>query len=100
MTSTPRAAAPQTTCITKPGNAIQRTGSNQPSSGRYEICRSVDTATALTGDDVMMRVIRGGKRTAEPSYLTELLDMVSGTGGRISAVCKLRCEDLRATHGR
>jgi len=35
------------------------------------------------------------KRIKLPSYLPEMLDIVNGTGRRISAVCKLRFHDLR-----
>lgn len=42
---------------------------------------------------------RWGKREAIRSYLSELLDIVNGTGRRISAVCKLTYEDLRLEHG-
>ena len=36
-----------------------------------------------------------GRREKQRSYLSELLDIVNGTGRRISAVCQLRYEDLR-----
>lgn len=49
--------------------------------------------------DVTMEVIaiRDGKRTRRkvPTYLPELLDIVVGTGRRISAVCGLRYQDIR-----
>lgn len=49
-------------------------------------------------DQVMMET-RWGKREETRSYLSELLDIVNGTGRRISAVCKLRYEDLRLEQG-
>lgn len=61
---------------------------------RFEAVRTVS-------DDVPMQS-RWGKRTEQRSYLSELLDIVKGTGRRISAVCKLTYEDLRldqAPHG-
>jgi integrase len=45
-------------------------------------------------DEVRMES-RWGKREETRSYLSELLDIVNGTGRRISAVCKLTYEDLR-----
>ena len=45
---------------------------------------------------------RRGVRPARPrkrSYLSELLDIVNGTGRRISAICQLRYEDLRLSEG-
>ena len=42
-----------------------------------------------------MRVARNGKAHVERSHLSELLDLVVGTGRRISAVCALCHEDLR-----
>jgi integrase len=36
-----------------------------------------------------------GKRVQVRSYLSELLDIVNGTGRRLSAVCKLCFDDLR-----
>lgn len=41
-----------------------------------------------------MRVERDGRRERVESYLPEIFDVVVGTGRRISAVCKLRVEDL------
>jgi integrase len=49
-------------------------------------------------DQVMMES-RWGKHEEVRSYLSELLDIVNGTGRRISAVCKLRYEDLRLDQG-
>jgi integrase len=42
---------------------------------------------------------RRGKHEKARSYLSELLDIVDGTGRRISAVCKLTFEDLRPEQG-
>jgi len=42
---------------------------------------------------------RWGKRSELRSYVSELLDIVNGTGRRISAVCKLTYEDLRLAQG-
>jgi integrase len=49
-------------------------------------------------DQVMMES-RWGKHEEVRSYLTELLDLINGTGRRISAVCKLTYEDLRLEQG-
>ena len=46
-----------------------------------------------------MEVRWDGKREAQRSYLSELLDIVNGTGRRISAVCQLRLADLRLSEG-
>jgi integrase len=46
-----------------------------------------------------MMETRWGKRAEVRSYLSELLDIVNGTGRRLSAVCKLTYEDLRPDHG-
>ncbi len=46
-----------------------------------------------------MEIRWNGKREAQRSYLSELLDIVNGTGRRISAVCQLRYEDLRLSEG-
>lgn len=43
----------------------------------------------------MMEVRWDGPRNTQRSYLSELLDIVNGTGRRISAVCALRYEDLQ-----
>lgn len=58
---------------------------------RFEAVRKVS-------DEVMMQS-RWGKRTEERSHLSELLDIVDGTGRRISAVCKLTYDDLRLERG-
>ena len=55
-------------------------------------------AIRKVSDDVMMES-RWGKREETRSYLSELLDIVNGTGRRISAVCKLTYEDLRLDQG-
>ncbi len=46
-----------------------------------------------------MEIRRGGKRLAVGSYLSEILDVVNGTGRRIRAVLALRYEDLRVGDG-
>ena len=58
---------------------------------RYEAVRAVS-------DQVMMES-RWGERLEQRSYLSELLDIVSGTGRRISPVCQLTYEDLRLERG-
>ena len=40
-----------------------------------------------------------GNVEKQRSYLSELLDIVNGTGRRISAVCQLRYEDIRLAEG-
>jgi integrase len=55
---------------------------------RYEAIRAVS-------DRVLMELRWAGTRRTHRSYLSELLDIVNGTGRRISAVCHLRYEDLR-----
>jgi len=55
---------------------------------RFEKLRAVS-------DSVMMWVGKAGRLTHTRSYLSELLDVVEGTGRRISAVCALRLDDLR-----
>ena len=62
------------------------------SEGRYEATREVS-------DQVTMEIRWTGKRISQRSYLSELLDIVNGTGRRISAVCALTFEDLRLTDG-
>ncbi len=57
-------------------------------SDRFEKIRGV-------ADQVMMAVGSGKSQRSQPSYLPELLDLVWGTGRRISAVLALRFEDLR-----
>ncbi|HUP25675.1 MAG TPA: tyrosine-type recombinase/integrase [Thermoanaerobaculia bacterium] len=51
-------------------------------------------AVRAKSDEVTMQT-RWGKRATQRSYLSELLDIVNGTGRRISAVCQLTYEDLR-----
>jgi integrase len=55
---------------------------------RFEKLRAVS-------DTHMMWVGKAGKLTHTRSYLSELLDVVEGTGRRIAAVCALRLDDLR-----
>ncbi len=62
------------------------------STDRYEAIRRVS-------DQQQMEIRWNGKREAQRSYLSELLDIVNGTGRRISAVCQLRYEDLRLSEG-
>jgi hypothetical protein len=59
---------------------------------RFEKIRKVS-------DRVTMEVRRSRKRLKVRSYLSELLDIVNGTGRRISAVLQLRYEDLRLKQG-
>ena len=40
-----------------------------------------------------------GKRTRQRSYLSEILDIINGTGRRIGAVCALTYTDLRLADG-
>ena len=58
------------------------------STGRYEAVRAV-------ADQVTMEVRWDGPRRRQRSYLTEILDLATGTGRRITAICSLRAEDLR-----
>ena len=62
------------------------------SADRYEAIRKVS-------DQQQMEIRWHGKRDGQRSYLSELLDLVNGTGRRISAVCQLRYEDLRLSEG-
>jgi integrase len=55
---------------------------------RFEALRKVS-------DQVPMEVRRGGNRETVRSYLSELLDLVHGTGRRVSAVLALRYENLQ-----
>lgn len=59
---------------------------------RYEAVRAVS-------DRVEMEVRWSGGREKRRSHLSELLDVVNGTGRRISAVCALTYEDLRLRQG-
>lgn len=58
------------------------------STDRYERIRAAS-------DQINMDVRWDGHRRSRRSYLTELLDIVHGTGRRISAICALRYEDLQ-----
>ena len=51
-------------------------------------------------DTITMDIRWEGKRRAARSYLSELLDIVNGTGRRITAVCSLRYEDLQLDEAR
>jgi hypothetical protein len=53
-----------------------------------------DFTIRFVSDDVPMEIRWNGKREERRSYLSELLDIVNGTGRRISAVTKLRFADL------
>ena len=59
---------------------------------RYEAIRAVS-------DQVEMEARWTDQRKAQRSYLSELLDIVNGTGRRISAVCALRYRDLLLDEG-
>lgn len=59
---------------------------------RYEAIRKVS-------DRVTMEVRWNGKTREQRSYLSELLEIVNGTGRRISAVCSLRYRNLRLAEG-
>ena len=50
-------------------------------------------------DEVTMVVGRGETRREQPSFLKEVLDIVNGTGRRISAVLALKRHDVRRDHG-
>ena len=52
-------------------------------------------ATKGVSDQVLMEIRWEGRRRVQRSYLSELLDLANGTARRISAICKLRYEDLR-----
>ena len=62
------------------------------SQDRFEAIRKVS-------DDHQMELRWNGGREQQRSYLSELLDIVNGTGRRISAVCQLRYHDLRLAEG-
>lgn len=55
---------------------------------RYEATRAVS-------DSISMDTWWDGKRRAQRSYLSEILDIVNGSARRISAVCNLRFQDLK-----
>jgi integrase len=59
---------------------------------RYEAVRG-------QSEKVTMEARWDGKRRTQRSYLSELLDIVNGTGRRISAVCALRYDDLKLDQG-
>lgn len=59
---------------------------------RYEVIR------ALT-DEIMMETRWTGKKARQRSYLSELLEIINGTGRRLSAVCSLTYEDLKLSEG-
>jgi integrase len=52
-------------------------------------------AIRAISDQVTMEIRCNGKRERVRSYLSEILDVVNGTGRRANAVCSLRYEDLR-----
>ena len=56
-------------------------------------------ATRGISDQVTMEFRWTGKRLGQRSYLSEILDIINGTGRRISAVCALTYEDLHLTDG-
>ena len=58
---------------------------------RYEAVRDVS-------DQIMTEVCWGERRVVR-SYLSEVLDIINGTGRRLSAVCGLRFGDLRLSDG-
>ena len=62
------------------------------SQDRYEATRAVS-------DQVVMETRFGGKKRAQRSYLSELLDIANGTGHRLSSICSLTFEDLRLGEG-
>ena len=56
-------------------------------------------ATRAKTDDVTMEVRGYGRSKTVRSYLSEILDIVSGTGRRLSAVLQLQYEDLQLQDG-
>lgn len=58
---------------------------------RYEAARAVS--------DLVDMETRWGRRVRRRSHLSELLDIVNGTGRRLSAVCRLTYDDLRLGQG-
>jgi hypothetical protein len=52
-------------------------------------------ATRAKSDQVLMEIRWDGRRRAQRSYPSELLDLANGTARRISATCRLCYEDLR-----
>ncbi len=62
------------------------------SQDRYEATRAVS-------DEINMEMRVNGRREGQRSYLSELLDIINGTGRRISAVCSLTFDDLKLHEG-
>ena len=56
-------------------------------------------ATRAKTDEVTMEVRGHGKAKTVRSHLSEILDIVSGTGRRLSAVLQLQYEDLQLSEG-
>ena len=57
---------------------------------RYDIPTELNPMRAVASQD---------RYEGQRSYLSELLDIINGTGRRLSAVCSLTYEDLRLTEG-
>jgi len=62
------------------------------SEDRYEATRAVS-------NQVTMEIRWTSERVGQRSYFSEILDIVNGTGRRISAVCALTYQDLDLTDG-
>ena len=58
-----------------------------------------EEATRAVSDQIGMEMRVNGTRKSQRSYLSELLDIINGTGRRLSAVCSLTYEDLRLSEG-
>ncbi len=74
-------------------HAPREKNANRPvaTEDRHEQVRTVsDQVTMMT---------RWGTEQEQRSYLSEILDIIDGTGRRLSAVCKLTCEDQRLQDG-
>ena len=56
-------------------------------------------ATRTVSDEVTMEMRWNGERNRQRSYLSEILDIINGTGRRIAAVCALTYADLRLAEG-
>lgn len=56
-------------------------------------------AVRAAAEKITMRVRRAGKSTVQRSYLAELLELVEQTGRRITAVCRLRYDDILRAGG-
>jgi len=54
-----------------------------------------DAIRAVSDEHMMELRWTGSRKNKGRSYISELLDIVAGTGRRISAVCALRFDDLR-----